>query len=195
MNSVNKGDTFEKRVFDRFQDELKKDNLHVSGNKSQIFRKKGYYSRDRQTEIIMDISIETRMANAENYSVLTVIECKDYNGTVPVNDIEEFYSKVQQIAGVNVKAIFATSSALQSGALNFAKARGIGVVRFLPKNQMRWLEHFEWNGEINYEPVASSEFQSAFLKQNHVGVERDFYGFSGNEQYGNLTLMLRHYIS
>jgi hypothetical protein len=146
------------------------------------------------SEIITDISIETRIANADNYSLLTVIECKDYKGTVPVNDIEEFCSKVEQIAGVNVKAIFVTSSALQIGTLNFAKSKGIGVIRFLPKNQMRWLEHFEWNGEINYTRVEIDEFKSAILIPGHQGAERDFYGFAGNQIFDNLSVMLSEFL-
>jgi chromosome segregation ATPase len=58
-----------------------------------------------------------------------------------LNDIEEFHSKIQQIAGDNVKAIFVTS-ALQRSALNHAKSKKIGVIKYLPDNQVKLLLYF-----------------------------------------------------
>jgi hypothetical protein len=196
MNTVKKGDAFESDVYKYIEKELLNDRLFVSGRLSKLFSKKGYYSRDRDTNIITDISIETYLPNAENYSLLTIIECKDYNRTIPVDDIEEFYSKVQQIAGVNVKAIFCTTSALQASALKFAESKKIGVMRFLPQNQIDYVIHTmlsfstEDSDELNW-----NEFNSAFLNQNHRSNGRNFYACDDKYIYGSLFSILKEFIN
>jgi len=103
---------------------------------------------------------------------LRIIECKDYSSAIPVDDLEEFHSKIQQIAGNNVKAIFATSAALQKSALNFAKSKKIGVIRYLPDNQVKWIISFMTSRQ---ERLNHSEFNSAFLNQSHESYGRNFY--------------------
>jgi hypothetical protein len=51
---------------------------------------------------------------------LWVFECKDYKKSVPVDDIEEFKSKLQQIAGLNVKGTMVVSGDLQKSAITYA---------------------------------------------------------------------------
>lgn len=196
MSSVKKGNAFEQEVFGYLKDELKNDKLFVAGRTSKIFSKKGYYSRDRGKNIITDISIETYLAGAADYSLLTVIECKDYDGTIPVDDIEEFYSKVQQITGVNVKAIFVTKSALQEGALTFAKSKKIGVIRYLPSDQVRWLTHFMTSETMTRkEKLDGTEFNSAFLNQEHTSYGRGFYACDDDYIYGSLYSILHEYLN
>ncbi|MEJ7684439.1 MAG: hypothetical protein WKG06_42655 [Segetibacter sp.] len=60
---------------------------------SKVFKKKAYYSSKREKDIIFDVTIETTLPNADKYSILTIIECKNLNKKVTVDDIEEFGSK------------------------------------------------------------------------------------------------------
>ncbi|MDR0307022.1 MAG: restriction endonuclease [Chitinispirillales bacterium] len=163
---------------------------------SKAYQKKGYYSKDRQSEIVTDISIETFLPDASEYSLLTVIECKDYNAAVPVDDIEEFHSKVQQIAGDNVKAIFATSAALQKSALNYAKSKGIGVIRYLPDDQVKVVMYCMISNNISKkEKLNHSEFNSAFLNQNHESSGRSFYACDDEYIYPGLFSILKEYLN
>ncbi len=66
---------------------------------------------------------------ATRYSLIYIIECKSYNKRVPVDDIEEFYGKIQQVGGVNVKGIFISNSPLQEGAFNIAESVGMMVIQ------------------------------------------------------------------
>lgn len=100
-NTVSKGDKFESQVHDLLKKLLENEDFIVSGKKSRIFWKKGYYSQARKKDIVFDISIETYLENARDYSSLIIIECKDYEGTVPVNDVEEFGSKLNQVGEHN----------------------------------------------------------------------------------------------
>ncbi|MDP4207838.1 MAG: restriction endonuclease [Bacteroidota bacterium] len=129
MNTVLKGDTFEVKVYEVIKDRLAKGELGFIPESCEIFHKKAYYSKDRMKDITFDISIETKFPGASKYSYLTLIECKSYNHSVPVNDVEEFYTKVNQVADLNGKGIFVTDSVFQEGAFNFANSKGITLIQ------------------------------------------------------------------
>jgi hypothetical protein len=192
MSTVNKGDLFENSVYRYLHAELKNDRLFIQGKTSQIFRKKAYFSRDRQSNIVIDMSIETFIPGSSDYSLLTVIECKDYSHAIPVDDIEELNSKVQQISGNNVKVIFATTSAMQKAALEYARSRKIAVIRFLPEDQVRWVL-FNHTGDIESRQLNLSfgEFHPAFLNQKYVGLNTDFYALNEGILYNSLHSLLR----
>ena len=141
----------------------------------RLFRRKAYYSRDRGAPVVVDLSIEVWLPDASQYSLLWVCECKDYGSPVPVNDVEEFAAKLQQIAGANVKGMMAISGAMQQGALNYARSRGIAVVRLLPKDQVEWVIHMVTSA-MEHHRLDPREFTSALLNADHRGKNRDFYG-------------------
>ena len=141
MNTTAKGDRYEDRVFTILQKLLQDDALFVPGKRSTIFRKKGYYSKDRDAEIIFDISIETCLPGETNYSLLTLIECKDYKTSVPVNDVEEFAGKVSQVGQHNTKAVIIANSNFQKSALAFARSQRLALVRVTPKDEVQWILH------------------------------------------------------
>lgn len=60
------------------------------------------------------------MPGASSHSLLTLIECKNYNRSIEVEKIEAFESKVRSIGGHNTKAIFISNMALQSAAYQTA---------------------------------------------------------------------------
>ena len=119
LNSSQKGDQLEKIIFDIFSEEIENDRFSVKKQYCRIFRRKGYYSKDREGNIVFDITIEIYMPGQTAYSMLIIIECKNYNHPVPVDDAEEFYGKVEQIAGGNGKAIIASTSAFQKSTHNY----------------------------------------------------------------------------
>lgn len=139
MNTTKVGDKFENKVFDLFSNELREGRLLFRPENSKIFKKKGYYSRDRDKDIEFDVSIEAYLPGESDWSILTVIECKNYSNRVPVDDIEEFNSKLQQVAGKNVKGIVISSNAFQESALKYAKARGIGLIRLTHETDFKWI--------------------------------------------------------
>ena len=137
-----KGDTFEKKVFEIIQELVLTDEFYVSGKKSRVFCKKDYYSDCRKDKIIFDISIETYLKDAANYSLLTIIECKNYGKKgVPVDDVEEFDSKLNQIGEHNTKGIIVTNSHFQKGAIKLAESKKIGLLRINDKNVVDWVNY------------------------------------------------------
>jgi hypothetical protein len=188
MSTYIRGKKFEDKVYKFFKDELKNEKFIVSGKKSKIFKRKPYYSNSRKSDIIVDISIETSLANSSSHSLLILIECKDYDSPIPVNDIEEFYSKVRQISGLNVKAIFVTTAALQKSAFEFAKSNGIALIRYLPDKQFVVLLHYEMGSLIQEMTMDMfflnpKKFNSAFLEQNYISEVRQFYACDKNGLY------------
>lgn len=138
MSTVAKGDWFEDEVFELFSKLLSRGQLLFNPQLARIYQKRAYYSKDRADDIVVDISIEVYLPDANQWSLLTVIECKNYTHNVPVDDVEEFSAKLSQIAGHNVKGIVVTSHAFQKGSIKYAESKGIALVRVLPSKEILW---------------------------------------------------------
>lgn len=72
------GDSLESAVYTLFKTEIEADRFFLKKANCKIFRKKGYYSKDRKQKIVFDISIEVYLPDATKYSMLMLIECKRY---------------------------------------------------------------------------------------------------------------------
>ena len=129
MNTNKKGNNFEKRAFGALGRALEDGKLGIRPENAVIFRQKGYYSTKRGKDILFDISIEVTLEGAPSPSFYWLWECKDYSGSVPVGDLEEFANKVEQVTDLNVKAGFITNAPLQESAMSFARSTGIAVVQ------------------------------------------------------------------
>jgi|JI10StandDraft_1071094.scaffolds.fasta_scaffold164628_2 Zn-dependent peptidase ImmA (M78 family) len=130
MNTTKKGNEFEALSVSIIEDAIRKGDLSISSFTYKLFKKKGYYSAKRGKDIIFDLSLEIWPPNADKYQLLYLIECKSYfPNTIPVNDIEEFDSHIEQVAPRNAKGILITDSKLQEGTFNFAKSQGIMVIK------------------------------------------------------------------
>jgi hypothetical protein len=191
MDTLAKGNAFEDLVFDIIEKELENDRLGLSPSQARLFKKKGYFSKDRKSKIIVDIAIEVWPPNSKNYSFLWVCECKDYGGTIPVDDVEEFKAKLDQIAGKNVKGVIASPNALQKGAFSYARSNGIGVVRVLPHNQVDWVISYMTAGGVTGQ-INPSEFTAALLNANHRGRSRSFYSVCDEYCFGDWYSLISH---
>jgi hypothetical protein len=129
---MRKGLAFERRVVELLRAELVAGHLGLVTACSEVFHRKGYYSSARQRDIIFDVSIEVRRPPATTPFFLWLWECKEYTHPVPVDDVEEFHSKLQQVGADRTKGTVVTSTKFQKGALNYALANGIGLVRIVP---------------------------------------------------------------
>ncbi|WP_137896291.1 restriction endonuclease [Ramlibacter sp. 2FC] len=191
MSSVARGNAFENRVFAALQDEVDAERLGLLPKQCSLFQKKGYFSRDRQSDVIVDISIEVTLPGATEWSMLWVCECKDYSGALPVNDVEEFKAKLDQIAGKNVKGLLAVTGALQSGAEKYARSQGIGVVRIMPPSQVEWLMYFETVVSSGRESLDPAQFQRALTIPGFTSRNREFFGRADGYIFGGWRALLR----
>jgi Zn-dependent peptidase ImmA (M78 family) len=152
------GDAFEKRIFEYFNTEIAAGRFWAKEANCRVFSKKGYHSKDRNSKIVFDVSIELYLLGAKEYSLLVLIECKNYKHSVPVDDAEEFFAKVQQVAAANTKAIIASAASFQAGTREFAKSKGIGLLRYFDRRDFKW--------ELKRSPSASARSTSA--EDSHV---------------------------
>ena len=95
------------------------------------FHHKAYFSKDRDSDIVFDIVIEVRRPDASEPWLVWIWECKDEARPVAVDEVEEFASKLQQIAVHGVKGTIASRNGFQQSAVKYAKSKRIGLLRQL----------------------------------------------------------------
>lgn len=134
MNTTAKGNKFEDKVYQIFKGLLEDDKLLVNSKQSVIKKKAKYYSEARKKNIITDISIETTMDMSSSYNLLTIIECKDCNRPISVDDVEEFYTKLSQLKAH--KGIVISRQGFQQGAIQVAEHYHIALIRINDDNSM-----------------------------------------------------------
>jgi len=192
MNTTLKGDKLEKKVFELFQDEIIKGRFFAQKKFCRIYSKQGYYSKDRKKDIIFDVSIEVFLPNQETYSLLVLIECKNYNHRVPVDDVEEFFMKTQQISGGNIKAIVVSNNSFQESAFEFSKSKGIGLLRYYDRSNLDWVltrspsSLVSPNHAINERANAYSGLHTESFKSSYF----DCYGYVDNQYTNSLRLFM-----
>lgn len=189
MNTTAKGDQLENEVFDLISKEVEDDHFAFSRDHCKVFRKKGYYSRDRESDIIFDVSIEVRLdKDQEEFSFLFLIECKNYTGSIPVNDVEEFFTKTQQVAACAAKAILISKGTFQSGAFSFARAKRMGLARY-DSAGLDWILRRSpsalalQRGDTYYEEGA----RRGLCDASHVSQYFDFHGYSDDSYTHSLN--------
>lgn len=191
MSTVAKGDAFEDEIYSLLKRELEDGRLGIDANSAWIYQKKAYYSKDRDKDVVVDISIEVWPPDAENYSLLWVCECKDYDSSIPVDEIEEFKAKLDQIAGKNVKGVVATRRSFQQGALTYARNQGVGLVRMMPPNQVSWVMHLAINTSFETK-LNPRDFKAALTREHHQAKERAFYSDFDGYIFGSWNALLQH---
>jgi hypothetical protein len=189
MNTTLKGDILEESIFRLFVKLIADGQFWGDSKACKVYRKKGYYSRDREKEIIFDVSIEYVLPGAKQYSMVTLVECKNYSNPVSVDDVEEFFAKGQQVAAANSKLVLATTAAFQDGAIKFAKSKGIGLLRYFDSSNFKWelhrspsigsLPQTESRDEV-YKGLTLQDFQSVcfeFYLQSPNGATNSLWDF------------------
>ena len=137
-STTKRGDALEHRIYAYFEAEIAAGRFFAKADCCKLRHKPKYFSRDRGSEITFDVSIEIYMPGAADYSAVFLIECKNYTHAVPVDDAEEFYTKVQQVAAAKAKAVIASTASFQAGAREFARSKGIGLLRYFSRADCKW---------------------------------------------------------
>jgi len=153
MNTTRRGAAFEDRIYTLFEEQIAEGRFWAKAECCRVFRGKGYYSKDRNSQIVFDVSVEISLPGENSYSVLVLVECKDYSTAVPVSDVEEFWSKLSQVAGANVKGVVASTAPFQDGALRFAESKGFALLRYHGNGDFKWVlkRSPSWNGSATEE--------------------------------------------
>lgn len=181
IKTISKGDKFESQIHDLIKKMVENGDFFVSAKNSRVFWKKSYYSQARKKHITFDIAIEVYLnEKAKDYSFLIIIECKDYAHAVPVDDVEEFDSKLSQIGEHNTKGIIFTKTSFQMGASNFAVSKGIGIAIINSDNEIDWINYRKDNKNLTNNSEAANPNSSQINRSN------SFFAFVDNVAFDNL---------
>jgi predicted helicase len=119
--------------------------------------------------------------------LLVLVECKHYKHRVPVDDVEEFHSKIDDIGAQ--KGILITTVGFQSGALKAAKGRRIALALLTKEPQPGEIRYVMARAGARELPPHRRENQE-FFQGNIKGI---LYAYSGGMRFesgGSLTGML-----
>ncbi len=172
MNTVAKGDAFEVKTLEIINRLINEGILYLPKDSIRITPKAKLFSRDRKKDIIFDLTIEVWPPGANRYSMIYIIECKDYVNRVPISKVEDFHSKIQQVTGVNVKGIFITNSPLQEGAYNFADSKGMMVVQADADNFRIILYKKSRTEETFKIPIITESLNINFMDEGVVAISK-----------------------
>ncbi|MEN7549051.1 ImmA/IrrE family metallo-endopeptidase [Rapidithrix thailandica] len=173
MNTVKIGDKFENKSYDLIEKAIKNGELGICESSAVVHRKKGYYSKDREKNIIFDLSIEVWPENAERYTLLYLIECKSSpkGHNVPVDDVEEFYTKYNQVAGGGVKGIMISDNKFQTGGVTFAKNKMMMLIEVDKDNNHSIILHRTERNRTREENKDTDQIIFIFIKKT-LGLEK-----------------------
>ena len=132
MNTVEKGDRLEDRLYHYLVDQLERDHLVYGvypANLCRLHRKRKYYCKDREADVEFDIVVEVRRDGRETPHHYLVFECKNHAKAVEDMYVRNFSDQIESVFGQAVKGILVVSHRLQSGAQRLAEARRIGVAK------------------------------------------------------------------
>jgi len=161
------GTHFEIEVRDQIQAEINSGVLGIDSKLAVVRHKAPYWSAKREDNIITDVSVELYRPNQKEFWFLWIIECKDLGHNVPVDDIEEFAKKLEQINGH--KGTMASRNGFAKGCTTFAKNSGISLFRLTPSGA-----RLELNEETNWN-FTPTDFIEGAPEQNMPG---NFSGFA-----------------
>ena len=142
---VNTGVELEKMMLEKVKSLVQKNEFLVTNPYVFVKEKPKYYSKDRDSFITFDISVEKYVKDPNiikeiKPSLLIIIECKDYQKSISVDDVEEFHAKLEQIGTDKTKGIMITREATyQKSTLSYAESLGITLARLLPDEQIEYI--------------------------------------------------------
>lgn len=144
-NSTVKGASFEARVFRYLEEDINSGDYGISPGTVDLKRLPKYHSKERNSYIQVDIALELYRRGASEPFLIWVWECKNYSKPIPVDDIEEFDAKLQQIGANKTKGTIVSAGSFQKSAVQYAKSRGIGLVRLSPEGGLIHLQEARRN--------------------------------------------------
>lgn len=96
----------------------------------RIYRKKGYFSAERGSDVVFDVVIELFRFGATAPHSYIVFECKNHKTNISDLRVREFSDKLSDLFRHSAKGILVITSKLQSGAESIATKRGMGIVKY-----------------------------------------------------------------
>ena len=150
----------------------------------EVFHERKYEGRVTGRTIKVDVSFALRIAGGAN--LLVLVECKHYGHRVPVDDVEEFYAKLDDIGAP--KGILITTVGFQEGAITAARGRRIALALLTPESQPGEIEYVV-NRAGSWAPIRRP-ISTEFFQGNVKGLISEVPGGLRFEDFCQLLGML-----
>ena len=131
MSTTKKGDILENNALGIIERLIEEKRLGILKECIKVYSKKEKKYPSKligRGNVEFDLTIEVWALEAPKYSMIYIIECKNYKHRVPIGQIKKFHSDILETQGVNAKGILITNSPLQKGALEYADVNDIMVI-------------------------------------------------------------------
>jgi hypothetical protein len=150
----------------------------------EVFHGRTYTGRISGRSIKVDVSFVLSVAGGAD--LLVLVECKCCAHSVPVDDVEEFHSKIDDVGAH--KGIIITTVGFQSGALKAASGRRIALALLTKEAQPGELRYVMAHAGVRESPPFRQH--DGFLQGNIKGVLGGMAGGVRFEDGGGLTGLL-----
>lgn len=144
---------------------LESGQLGINPGCGQVFAGKKYYSRARKDYITVDVALELTAPGALSPSLIWVWECKECSGAVRVGDVERLSSELDQIGADRTKGCMVTTGYYQRGAIEYAIARGISLMRWTEGAQIELQPSFGFYCPASMEESVASIVEGGAISQ------------------------------
>ncbi|WP_027395417.1 ImmA/IrrE family metallo-endopeptidase [Aquimarina latercula] len=173
MNTTEKGDILENKAVRVIEKILNDGLIGIMKEYARVFSKKKYPSNLRGSgDVEFDLTIEIWPPDADQYSMIYFIECKNYNHRVPINEVKKFYADIEETSGINAKAIIISSSPLQKGAFDYATAKGMMVIEGESVDNFKIILYKRNNEENNIIPIVENTMNNEFLDEGVISLAK-----------------------
>lgn len=115
--------------------------LGLRPDAAAVLHRPRYFSSRRNSDIEFDVAVELTPRLVGAPTLYWIWECKSSRRLVSVDEVEEFWSKLEQVGSANTKGTIASPTGFQRGSLEFARSVGLGLARFVPGHEMNHLAH------------------------------------------------------
>ncbi len=131
--------------------------LGIDPRSSEVIHLPRYWSARRSSEIEFDVAVEVRAAGESDPLLIWIWECKLSSRPVSVDEVEEFWAKLQQVGSSRTKGTMVSSSGFQRGAVSFSRSEGLGLARLVSGGP---ISHLLWSslGSNGFNDAAAERF-------------------------------------
>lgn len=140
MNTTKKGDVLENNALGIIERLIEEKRLGILKERIKVYSKKQKKYPSKligRGNVEFDLTIEIWAPEAPKYSMIYIIECKNYKQRVPIGQVKKFHSDILETQGVNAKGILISNSPLQKGALEYAETNDIMVIEGETKDNFK----------------------------------------------------------
>jgi hypothetical protein len=195
----NTGMELEDEVFALVERLLKEGKLPYNPSQTRLHRRKSYHSPLRgkpvNFENVLEVFVKDNIdvPDAQPSHVI-FFECKDHGRNVEVGKVDEVVGRLQHPFGFNMKAYIVTRRGFSDGALNTARSKGIGLLKIMPDEKVKFVMYHMTSLMIDDERERlPGQVAEALLNEDYEAVNAYFFGLDDDYCFSSLGDVLTHH--